>query len=115
MSEMAERILAARDAWQVAMATWTAGITPREASRREAIRLWLEYLELADPVCARKICRLMKYGEIDAEKTDDKLFPEAAVPLGRSIPRAKRQRFNAGKSRHAIALERRQGFRPGPK
>jgi hypothetical protein len=40
-----------------------------EAQRREVVRLWLEYVELANPVCARKIRRLLKYGEIDAAKT----------------------------------------------
>jgi hypothetical protein len=50
------------------------------------VRLWLEYVELANPVCARKIRRLLKY-EIDAAKTADELSTEAAVPLGRSIPR----------------------------
>jgi hypothetical protein len=58
-----------------------------EAQRREVVRLWLEYVELANPVCARKIRRLLKYGEIDAAKTADELSTEAAVPRGRSIPR----------------------------
>jgi hypothetical protein len=73
-----ERIIAARDAWLAAMAA-------HEAHRLEVNRLWLEYLELADPVSARKIRRLLKH---DAARTIDELFPfpEAAVSLVRLEP-----------------------------
>jgi hypothetical protein len=82
-------IRAARDAWLAAAAARrsTMGASESEAQRREVVRLWLEYVELANPVCARKIRRLLKYAEIDAAKTADELSTEAAVPLGRSIPR----------------------------
>jgi len=46
----------------------------------------LEYLELADPVRAPKIRRLLNY-EIDAANTAAELFPDAALSPGRSIPR----------------------------
>jgi hypothetical protein len=79
MSGTPEPILAARDAWRAAMAAL-------DAHRFEVIRLWLEYLELADAVRARKIRRILKHGEQRAAKTADELFP-AAVSLGGSIPR----------------------------
>jgi hypothetical protein len=74
-----EPILAARDAWRAAMAAL-------DAHRLEVNRLWLEYLELADAVGARKIRRILKHAEQGAAKTADELFP-AAVSLGRPIPR----------------------------
>jgi hypothetical protein len=86
-SGVLERIRAARDAWLAAAAAQrsTMAASESEAQRREVVRLWLEYVELANPVCARKIRRLLKY-EIDATKTADELST-TAVPLGRSIPR----------------------------
>jgi hypothetical protein len=80
---------AARDVWLAAAAAWRSTMA---ASENEAQRLELEYVELANPVCARKIRRLLKYGEIDAAKTADELSTEAAVPLGRSIPRPEEPR-----------------------
>jgi hypothetical protein len=56
------QILAARDAWLVAMAAL-------EAYRLEVNRLWLEYLELADPGRARKIRRILKHAEQGTAKT----------------------------------------------
>ena len=79
-----EQILTARDAWLAAMAAL-------EACRLEVNRLWLEYLELADPVRARKIRRIPKHAEQGAAKTADELFP-ATVSLGRSIPRPRELR-----------------------
>src|SRR5450432_3813790 len=72
------QILAARDAWLAAMAAL-------EAYRLEVNRLWLEYLELADPGRAQKIRRNLKHHEQGAGKTADELFP-AAVSLRPSIP-----------------------------
>jgi hypothetical protein len=74
-----EQTLAARDAWRAAMDVL-------DAHRFEVIRLWLEYLELADAVRARKIRRILKHAEQGAAKTADELFP-AAVSLEQSIPR----------------------------
>jgi hypothetical protein len=85
MSGTPERIHAARDAWLAAKDGWLTGIAALEAHRLEVNRLWLEYLDLADPVRARKIRRILKHGEQGAAKTADELFP-AAVSLGRSIP-----------------------------
>jgi hypothetical protein len=85
MSGTPERIHAARDAWLAAKDSWLAGRAAHEAHRLEANRLWLEYLELADPVRARKIRRILKHGEQGAAKTADELFP-AAMSLGQSIP-----------------------------
>jgi hypothetical protein len=73
-----EQIFAARGAWLAAMAS-------HEMPWLEVTRLWLEYLELADAVGARKIRRILKHAEQGAAKTADELFP-AAVSLGRSIP-----------------------------
>jgi hypothetical protein len=70
------QILAARDAWRAAVTL--------DAHRLEVNRLWLEYLELADAVRARRIRRILEHGEQGAAKTTDELFP-AAVSLGRSI------------------------------
>ena len=82
MIETPERILAARDAWLAAMAA-------HEAHRLEVNRLWLEYLELADPVRARKIRRLLKYGEKDAAKTVEDLVPgRCGVPCAIDTPAA---------------------------
>jgi hypothetical protein len=91
MIETPERILAARDAWLAVMAA-------HEAHRLEVNRLWLEYLELADPVRARKIRRFLKYGEKDAAKTVGALFPEAAVSLGRSIARPQELRHEPSRN-----------------
>jgi hypothetical protein len=56
MTDSPEPILAARDAWRAAMAAY-------EAQRLEVNRLWLAYLELADPGRAPKIRRFLKHGE----------------------------------------------------
>jgi hypothetical protein len=80
MTDSPERILAAREAWLAAMAAY-------EAQRLEVNRLWLAYLELADPGRAPRIRRFLKHGEKDAVKPVDVLFPDAEVLLGRSIPR----------------------------
>ncbi len=85
MTRVPERTLAARDAWLAAKDAWLAAGAAHEAHRLEVNRLWLEYLELADPVRARKIRRILKHGEQGAAKTVAELFP-AAVSLGRSIP-----------------------------
>jgi hypothetical protein len=74
-----EQILAAKDAWLAAMAAL-------EVFGLEVNRLWLEYLELADPARARKIRRILKHAEQGAAKTADELFP-TAMALTRSIPR----------------------------
>jgi hypothetical protein len=94
MSRTPERVVAARDAWLAAMAAL-------EAHRLEANRLWLEYLELADPVRARKIGRILKHGEQGAAKTADELFP-AAVSLGRSIPGPQELRHAASRNHPQI-------------
>ena len=73
------RILAAKDAWLAAMVAL-------EEYRLEVNRLWLEYLELADPGKARKIRKILKHAEQGAAKTADELFP-AVVSIQRSIPR----------------------------
>jgi hypothetical protein len=85
MTDSPERILAAREAWLAAMAAY-------EAQRLEVNRLWLAYLELADPVRAPKIRRFLQHGEKDAAKPADVLFPDTAVSLGRSIPRLQEPR-----------------------
>jgi hypothetical protein len=95
MSRTPERVVAARDAWLAAMAAL-------EAHRLEANRLWLEYLELADPVRARKIRRILKHGEQGAAKTADELFP-AAVSLVRSIPGPQELRHAASRNHPQIA------------
>jgi hypothetical protein len=66
------QILAARDAWLAAMAAL-------EEYRLEVNRLWLEYLELADPGRAKKIRRILKHAEQGAAKTADELFPAAVT------------------------------------
>ena len=80
MTGTPERIRAARGAWLAARDAWLAAIAALEAHRLEVNRLWLEYLELADPVRARKIRRILKHGEQGAAKTAGELFP-AAVSL----------------------------------
>jgi len=80
-NEQRERIAAAKDAWLAAASARGGRMAARGAHRREVIRLWLEYVELANPVCARKIRRLLKYGEIDPAKTASELPTEAAVPV----------------------------------
>jgi len=72
-----ERIRAARGAW-------LAAIAALEVHRLEVNRLWLEYLDLADPERARKILRILKYGEQGAAKTAGELFP-AAVSLALDV------------------------------
>ena len=98
MSGTPERILtargawlAARDAWFAGVRDWLAAMAADEAHRLEVNRLWLEYLELADPVRAPKIRRLLKHDKKDVGvgMPADELFPEASVSLGRSIPRRK--------------------------
>jgi hypothetical protein len=79
-----ERIRAARGAWLAARDAWLAAIAALEAHRLEVNRLWLEYLELADPVRARKIRRILKHGEQGAAKTAHELFP-AAVSLALDV------------------------------
>jgi len=86
MSGTPERILTARGAWLAARDEWLAARAVHEAHRLEVNRLWLEYLELADPVRAPKIRRLLKHDKKDAGIPADELFPEASVSLGRSIP-----------------------------
>jgi hypothetical protein len=72
-----EPLLAARGAWLAAMAS-------HEMPWLEVTRLWLQYLELADAVRARKIRRILKHAEQGAAKTAEELFP-AAMSLARSI------------------------------
>jgi hypothetical protein len=85
MSGTPERILTARGAWLVtrgawlAASDWLAAMGAHEAHRIEVNRLWLEYLELADPVRARKIGRILKHGEQGAAKTADELLPPDAA------------------------------------
>jgi hypothetical protein len=79
MTDSPKRILAAREAWLAAMAAY-------EAQRLEVNRLWLAYLELADPLRAPKIRRFLKQGETDAAKPAGVLFPDTAVPPERSMP-----------------------------
>ncbi len=95
MSGTPERILtargawlAARDAWFAGVRDWLAAMAADEAHRLEVNRLWLEYLELADPVRAPKIRSLLKHDKKDVGvgMPADELFPEASVSLGRSIP-----------------------------
>jgi len=72
-----ERIRAARGAW-------LAAIAALEVHRLEVNRLWLEYLDFADPERARKIRRILKHGEQGAAKTAGELFP-AAVSLALDV------------------------------
>jgi hypothetical protein len=102
MSVTPERIHAARDAWLAAKDGWLAAIAALEAHRLEVNRLWLEYLELADHVRARKIRRILKHGEQGAAKTADELFP-AAVSLGRSIPGPQELRHAASRNHPKLA------------
>ena len=53
MTGTPERIRAARGAW-------LAAIAALEVHRLEVNRLWLEYLDLADPERARKIRRILE-------------------------------------------------------
>ena len=102
MTRTPERIRAAMGAWLAARDAWLAAIAALEAHRLEVNRLWLEYLELADPVRARKIRRILKHGEQGAAKTADELFP-AAVSLGRSIPGPQELRHAASRNHPQIA------------
>ena len=67
MTGMPERTLAARDAWLAAMVAHEAH--GPKVRRPEAHRLWLEYLDFADPERARKARRILKHGEQGAAKT----------------------------------------------
>jgi hypothetical protein len=89
MSGTPERILTARSAWLAARDTWLAAVrdwfaatAAHEAHRLEVNRLWLEYLELAEPVRAPIIRRLLKHDMKVAGMPADELFPEASVSLG---------------------------------
>jgi hypothetical protein len=66
-----ERIRAAREAWQAAMAAY-------EAQRLEVNRLWLAYLDLANPVLAPRIRKIVIRGENAAGR----LPPGVTMPLG---------------------------------
>ena len=93
MSGTPERILtargawlAARDAWfAAAVRDWLASVAAHEARRLVVNRLWLEYLELAEPVRAPIIRRLLKHDMKDAGMPADELFPEDRCPLGLRI------------------------------
>jgi hypothetical protein len=63
---------------------WLAAIAALEVHRLEVNRLWLEYVDLADPERARKIRRILKHGEQGAAKTAGELFP-AAVSLALDV------------------------------
>ena len=102
MTGTPERIRAARGAWLAAKDAWLAAMAAHEAHRLEANRLWFEYLELADPVRARKIRRILKHGEQGAAETADELFP-AAVSLGRSIPGSQELRHASSRNHPQIA------------
>ncbi len=102
MTGVPERTFAARDAWLAAKDAWLAAGATHEAHRLEVNRRWLEYLELADPVRARKIRRILKHGEQGAAKTVAELFP-AAVSLGRSIPGAQELLHAASRNHPQIA------------
>jgi hypothetical protein len=97
-----ERIRAARNAWLVAKDGWLASAAALEAHRIEVNRLWLEYLDLADPERARKIRRILKHGEQGAAKTAGELFP-AAVSLGQSKPRPQEPRHAASRNHPRMA------------
>ena len=84
MTGVPGRTLAARDAWLAAKDAWFTAGAAHEAHRLEVNRRWLEYLELADPVRARKIRRILKHGEQGAAKTAGELFP-AAVSLALDV------------------------------
>jgi len=98
-----ERIRTARGAWLAAKDSWLAAIAALEAHRLEVNRLWLEYLDLADPVRARKIRRILKHGEQCAAKTAGELFPAAVVSLGQSKPRPQELRHAALRNRPRMA------------
>ena len=102
MTGVPERTLAARDAWLAAKDAWLAARAAHEAHRLEVNRLWLEYLELADPLRARKIRKILKHGEQGAAMTVAELFP-AAVSLGRSIPAPQELGHAASRNRRQIA------------
>ena len=102
MTGTPERIRAARGAWLAAKDAWLATIAALEAHRLEVNRLWLEYLDLADPVRARKIRRILKHGEQGAAETADELFP-AAVFLGQSKPRPQEPRHAASRNHPRMA------------
>ncbi len=85
-----EQIFAARGAWLAAMAS-------HEMPWLEVTKLWLKYLELADPVRAPKIRKILECAERGAAKTADELFP-AAVSLEQSIPRPRELRHAASRN-----------------
>ena len=103
-----KRILAARDAWLAAKDAWLAPAAALEPHRLEVNRLWLEYLDLADPVRAREIRRILKHSEQGAAKTAGELFP-AAVSLGQSKPRPQEPRHAASRNHPRMASTPRRG------
>ena len=92
-----EQILAARRAWLAARGAWLAAMASHEVLRLEVNRLWLEYLELADPGRSWKFRRILMRAEQGAAKTADELFP-AAVSLEQSIPRPRELRHAASRN-----------------
>jgi hypothetical protein len=74
MTNTPGRIRAAREAWQAAMVAY-------ESQRLEVNRLWLAYLDLADPVLAPKIRKLVMRGEKAAIRPADE-----GLPLGETRP-----------------------------
>jgi hypothetical protein len=90
-----DQIFAARGAWLAAMAS-------HEVNRLEVIKRWLEYLELADPVRAPNIRKILERAWKGAAKTADELFP-AAVSLGQSIPRPQELRHAAPRNQPRTA------------
>ena len=103
-----KRILTARNAWLAAKDAWLAAAAALEAQRLEVNRLWLEYLDLADPERAREIRRILKRGEQGAAKTADELFP-AAVSFGQSKPRPQEPRHAASHNHPRMASTPRRG------
>ncbi len=83
MAGTPEQIAAARNAWLAEMAA-------HEEHRLKVNRLWLEYLELADPARARKFRRLLKC-DLDAGATVSEPSMAAAKPRGASMPRPQRK------------------------
>jgi len=62
-----------------------AAIAALEAHRFEVNRLWFEYFELADPVRARKIRRILKRGEQGAAKTQCGVLQMCAKLLSKLV------------------------------
>jgi len=90
-----ERIRAARGAW-------LAAIAALEVHRLEVNRLWLEYLDFADPERARKIRRILKHGEQGAAKTADELFPDSMYQE-QSIPQPQELQHAASHNQPQVA------------